>query len=148
MNGIEYPNSTNFIYDFYRFDYWRPLKEINLLFQKRINPSNAYYADGHFSVRTSNYRSLLNFSSISSLYPKLCKDSLHHTCYKIQDATLEQFLFNQSKTINQLKIRPNKRGFNYRKYKGRISGKNLLQILNETPGLSINYTLYIVAHSM
>jgi hypothetical protein len=148
LNGIEYPNSTNFIYDFDRFDYWRPWKEINLLFQKRINPSNAYYADGHFSVRTSNYRSLLNFSSISSLYPKRCKDSLHHTCYKIQDATLEQFLFNQSKTINQLKIRPNKRGFNYRKYKGRIAGKNLLQILNETPGLSINDTLYIVAHSM
>lgn len=148
LNGIEYPNSTNFIYDFDRFDYWRPWKEINLLFQKRINPSNAYYADGHFSVRTSNYRSLLNFSSISSLYPKRCKDSLHHTCYKIKDATIEQFVFNQSKTINQLKMRPNKRGFNYRKYKGRIAGKNLLQILNETPGLSKNDTIYIVAHSM
>ena len=45
-------------------------------------------------------------------------------------------------------MRPNKRGFNYRKYKGRIAGKNLLQILNETPGLSKNDTLYIVAHSM
>ena len=66
----------------------------------------------------------------------------------IQDATFKQFIFNQSKTINQLKMRPNKKGFNLRKYKGRIAGKNLLQIVNEIPNFSKNDTLYIVTHSM
>jgi len=148
VNGIEHPNSSNYIYDFDRFDYWTPWNQINLLFQKRINPSNTYYADGHFSVKTSNYESLLNFTSVSSLYPKRCVDSSNHTCYKIQDATWKQFLMNQSKTINQIKLRSNIKGYNYRKYKGRIAGKNLLQILNESPGLSKNDTLFIVAHSM
>ena len=147
-NGFEYSNSKNYIYDFDRFDYWRPWREINLLFQKRLNPNETYYADGHFSVETSNYRSLLNFSSISSLYPKRCKNPKKHTCHKIQDATFKQFIFNQSKTINQLKMRPNKKGFNLRKYKGRIAGKNLLQIVNEIPNFSKNDTLYIVTHSM
>jgi hypothetical protein len=147
-NGIEFPDSKNFIYDFDRFDYWRPWNDINLLFQKRINPNETYYADGHFSVETSNYRSLINFSSISSTYPKRCENLKKHNCFKIQDATIKQFIFSNSKTINQLKLRPNRKGFNHRKYKGRIAGKNLLQILNENPEFSKNDTLYIVAHSM
>lgn len=147
-NGFEYSNSKNYIYDFDRFDYWRPWREINLLFQKRLNPSETYYADGHFSVETSNYRSLFNFSSISSLYPKRCRNSKKHTCHKIQDATIKQFIFNQSKTINQLKMRPNKKGFNLRKYKGRIAGRNLLQIINEIPDYTKNDTLFVIAHSM
>lgn len=147
-NGLEYPDSKNFIYNFDRYDYWQPWNEINLLFQKRINPDDTYYADGHFSVSTSNYRSLINFSNISTMYPKKCKDPLKHTCYTIQNPTFQQFLFSNSKTINQLKMRPNLYGFNFRKAKGRIAGKNLLQVINENPEFSKNDTLFIVAHSM
>ena len=147
-NGLEYSNSKNFIYDFDRFDYWRPWREINLLFQKRLNPNETYYADGHFSVATSNYRSLINFSSISSLYPKRCINKKNHQCYEIQDESFKQFILNQSKTINQLKMSPNKKGFKLRKDKGRIAGRNLLQIVNEIPDFSKNDTVYIVAHSM
>lgn len=147
-NGFEYANSQNFIYDFDRFDYWKPWNEINLRFQKRLNPNETYYADGHFSVETSNYRSLINFTSVSTLFPKRCPNPLKHRCHYIQNATIKQFLFNQSKSINQLKMRPNRRGFNLRKSKGRIAGKNLLQIINKIPDFSKNDTLYIVAHSM
>lgn len=147
-NGLEYANSQNLIYDFDRFDYWKPWKEINLLFQKRLNPNETYYADGHFSVATSNYRSLFNFTSISTMYPKRCSNPKKHTCHKIQNATVKQFIFNQSKTINQLKMSPNRKGFNLRKSKGRIAGRNLLQIINEIPDFSKNDTVYVVAHSM
>jgi len=147
-NGLEYPNSRNFIYDFDRYDYWRPWKKINLLFQKRINPSETYYADGHFSVATSNYKSLFNFSSISTLYPKRCKNPKKHLCHKIQNETIKQFIFDQSKTINQLKMEPNKKGFELRKNKGKIAGENLLEIINEIPDVSKNDTIFIVAHSM
>lgn len=148
VNGLEYPNSKNFIYDFDRYDYWLPWNEINLLFQKRINPSNTYYADGHFSVSSSNYRSLINFSNIAAMYPKKCANSKNHTCYSIKNPTFQQYLFSNAKTINQLKMRPNKVGFNLRKANGRIAGKNLLQIINENPEFSKNDTLYVVAHSM
>ena len=148
VNGLEYPNSKNFIYDFDRYDYWQPWNEINLLFQKRINPSNTYYADGHFSVSSSNYRSLINFSNIATMYPKKCVNSKKHTCYSIKNPTIQQYLFSYAKTINQLKMRPNRVGFNLRKANGKIAGKNLLQIINENPEFSKNDTLYIVAHSM
>lgn len=146
--GLEFPNSKNFIYDFDRFDYWQPWNKINLLLQKRINPNETYYADGHFSVSTSNYRSLINFTSTSTSYPKRCSNPKKHHCHKIQNATLTQFILDNSKTINLLKMRPNKNGFYYRKHKGKIAGKNLIQIINEIPGYSKNDTLYIVAHSM
>lgn len=146
--GLEFPNSKNFIYDFDRFDYWQPWNKINLLLQKRINPNETYYADGHFSVSTSNYRSLINFTSTSTTYPKRCSNPKKHHCHKIQDATFTQFILDNSKTINLLKMSPNKKGFYYRKHKGKIAGKNLLQIINEIPDYSKNDTLYIVAHSM
>lgn len=146
--GLEFPNSKNFIYDFDRFDYWQPWNKINLLIQKRINPNETYYADGHFSVTTSNYRSLINFSSTSTSYPKRCSNPKKHHCYTLQNATLTQFIIDNSKTMNLLKMHPNKKGFYYRKFKGKIAGKNLLQIINEIPGYSKNDTLYIVAHSM
>ena len=146
--GLEFPNSKNFIYDFDRFDYWQPWNKINLLFQKRINPNETYYADGHFSVSTSNYRSLINFTSTSTSFPKRCSNPKKHHCHKIEDATFTQFILDNSKTINLLKMRANKKGFYYRKHKGKIAGKNLLQIINEIPGYSKNDTLYIVAHSM
>ncbi len=147
-NGLEFPNTNNFIYNFDRYDYWQPWNEINLLFQNRLNVDDTYYADGHFSVSTSNYRSLLNFTNISSTYPKKCSNHLKHTCDTIHNPTFLKFLFSDSKTINQLKMHPNVNGFNLRKSKGRIAGKNLLQVINENPEFSKNDTLFIVAHSM
>ncbi|NBX80304.1 MAG: hypothetical protein EBQ94_08005 [Flavobacteriales bacterium] len=49
--GVEYPDSKNYLYSYDRYNYWRPWNEIDLLFQKRINPSEVWYADGHHSVR-------------------------------------------------------------------------------------------------
>jgi hypothetical protein len=147
-NGLEYPNSKNYIYDFDRFDYWKPWNQINSRFQKRINPTETYYADGHFSVSTSNYRSLINFTKVSAVYPKRCEDSTKHTCYSIHDATWKQFLMNQTKSRKHLEMNPNKEGFNVRKNNGRVAGRNLLQIINAVPGYSKNDTIFVVAHSM
>ena len=78
-NGIEYPNSTNVLHDFDRHQYWTPWNEINSLFINRINPTEIWYADGHHSVATSNFKSVVNFSAISSVYPTPCKNLKKHT---------------------------------------------------------------------
>lgn len=144
-NGLENRNSTNHIYDFDRYDYWEPWNQFNRLMISRINPSETYYADGHFSVSTSNFRSILNFTRISQTYPKRCSNPKKHTCYYSKSTGIVPM---KSKTENQLKKRSNRSGFNQRKEKGRIAGLNLLQITNEIPGFSKNDTLYVVAHSM
>ncbi|MCE3296269.1 MAG: hypothetical protein K0R65_1983 [Crocinitomicaceae bacterium] len=146
--GLEYPDSKNLIYDFDRYDYWERWNQINLLFQNRLNPNETFYADGHFSVSTSNHGSILNFSSLSSIYPKRCANPKKHTCYIWQAPSLKDRLLNDNKTISQLRLRANKKGFNLRRKKGRLAGKNLLQVLNEVPNRSKNDTLYLVAHSM
>jgi hypothetical protein len=147
-HGLEYPNSGNMIYNFDRYDYWRPWQEIDLLFQKRINPSDTYYADGHFSVTTSNHQTLLNFTKISSIYPKRCKNKNKHTCYTTQVNSSGFFSSNTKKTVELHRTKPNKKGFNERRENGRIAGRNLLQLFNELPNKSLNDTIYIVAHSM
>lgn len=144
--GVEFPNSKNMIYDFDRYDYWRPWREIDLRFEKRINPSATYYADGHFSVSTSNYRSLIHFTQISARYPKRCKNPEHHTCQN--QGRTSWFRSSDDATFHLLPNRPNYGGFKKRKDNGRIAGLNLLQQLNEIPNSSANDTLYIVAHSM
>lgn len=146
--GFEYPNSTNHIYAFDRYEYWEPWGEINLKFQNKINPSVTYYADGHFSVRTSNYRSLLNFSRISQAYPKRCENPEKHVCRTVKTNHFLRFLIPTSQTEKLIKLNANEDGFNYRKEKGRIAGMNLLQELNLYPDFSKNDTLYVVAHSM
>ncbi len=146
--GFEYPNSTNHVYDFDRYEYWEPWGEINLKFQSKINPSATFYADGHFSVTTSNYKSLLNFSSVSQIYPKRCADSTKHVCHTVQNNNFWRFLNPTSKTEDLLNMYANTSGFNYRRNKGKIAGWNVLQKLNQYPGFSENDTLYIVAHSM
>lgn len=148
QKGLENKNSTNHIFAFDRYDYWQPWNQINLLFQQRINPSETYYADGHFSVKTSNYRSILNFTRIAQVFPKRCVNLKKHTCYWIENTDIRRYVVQKSHTENVLKMRPNKAGFRYRKEHGQIAGKNLLEILNELPGYSKNDTLYIVAHSM
>lgn len=147
-NGLEFPNSKNYIYDFDRYEYWRPWNEINLMFQKRINASEAYYADGHFSVSTSNYKSLLNFTSLSQTYPKRCLKPSKHTCTYMDASSWKKSFVKKTKTVNSLKMTSNKKGFNLRKRKGRLAARNLLQILNEQAGYSKNDTIFIVAHSM
>jgi hypothetical protein len=147
-NGLEFPNSKNYIYDFDRYEYWRPWNEINLIFQKRLNASEAYYADGHFSVSTSNYRSLLNFSTLSQAFPERCKNKKKHVCSFMKSTSWKKAFVQKTKTVNALKMSSNKSGFNMRKKKGRLAARNLLQILNEQPGASKNDTLFIVAHSM
>lgn len=146
--GFENKNSSNHIYNFDRYDYWQPWNQINLLLQQRINPTETYYADGHFSVATSNYRSILNFTRIAQVFPKRCSNLKKHTCYWMNNTDVRRYVVQKSHTENMLKMRSNKAGFRYRQAHGKIAGKNLLQILNELPGYSKNDTVYIVAHSM
>jgi hypothetical protein len=146
--GLEYPNSGNMIYNFDRYDYWRPWNQIDLLFQKRINPSETYYADGHFSVTTSNHETLINFTTVSTIYPKRCKNKNKHTCYNTTITSSGIFGAKTKKTIDLHRTKSNKKGFKVRYNNGRIAGRNLLQLFNELPNKSSNDTLYLVAHSM
>lgn len=148
LKGFEFPNTNNLIYNFDRYNYWRPWNEIDLLFQKRINPSETFYADGHFSVSTSNHRSLVNFTSVSAVYPKRCKNLKNHVCYKTTIKGGWLFGSREVKTTDLHRTRPNKTGFREREKNGRIAGRNLLQIFNELPNRSDNDTIFIVAHSM
>lgn len=146
--GLEYQNSINLIYSFDRYDYWQPWNEIDTKFKQRINTSSVYYADGHHAVSTSNHRSLINFTKLSQRYPPRCKDSLNHVCYKQLKHSIGMVTGHNERTTSLLPVKSNNEGFNFRKEKGRIAGKNLLMLLNEKPNSSLNDTLYIVAHSM
>ncbi|MFT5778461.1 MAG: hypothetical protein ACI837_001417, partial [Crocinitomicaceae bacterium] len=143
--GLEFPNSNNLIYDFDRYEYWRPWKEFDLLFKDRINPGETYYADGHFSVSTSNHRSLVNFTTLAGIYPKRCQDPNKHVC---KTSSSGGIFHGEEKTVNLFELEPNIDGFNERKRNGKIAGRNLYQMFNELPNKSRNDTLFIVAHSM
>lgn len=147
-HGLEFPNSINRLFTEDRYNYWHPWKQIDDTFKARINPSEHYYADGHHSVSTSNHRSLLNFSTNSSIYPKRCKNRTFHTCYTTSTVGSKFFGSKQAKTLSLLATKPNKRGFATRFNTGTIAGKNLYQMLNELPNSSKNDTLYLVVHSM
>ncbi len=146
QNGLEYPNSSNMIYDFDRYNYWERWKEMDLKFEARINPEETYYADGHFSVSTSNHRSLVGFTTLSGVYPKRCRDMSKHVCKN--EGTGGLFSSSSQKTITLFNLDPNVEGFNERKQNGRIAGRNLIQRFNEIPNKSSNDTLFIVCHSM
>ena len=149
QKGLEFPNSENVLFDFDRFDYWQPWNNIVGLFQKRINPATILYADGHFSVSTSNYKNMVEFTSVSSRYPKRCSNPKKHHCYKTI-TTRSKFLGGTKKenTLDLLPLKANKKGFELRYQNGKTAGLNLLQRLNEIPNRSQNDTLFIVAHSM
>lgn len=138
--GIEFPDSYNFCYTYDRYNYWGKWAGFDQVFIDRIKPYEVYYADGHHSVETSNYRSLIHFLNVVSKYPKPCEGKHHCEYYERFDRT--------HKTMDLLAFRSNKRGFDERRRNGRIAGENLLQLLNEVPGNSRNDTLYLVAHSM
>jgi hypothetical protein len=146
--GLEHPNSENLIYSFDRFDYWRPWEEIDLLFQRRINPSDTYYADGHFSVTTSNHRSLFNFTTTSGMYPRRCLNKKKHTCYYTNISSTRFIGHKKKSTYELLPKGSNKGGFRERVNNGKLAGLNLFQQFNEVPNGSKNDTLYVVAHSM
>lgn len=147
-NGLEFPNSKNLIYDFDRYEYWNPWNKIDEQFQKRLNPGETFYADGHFSVETSNHRSLINFTTTSNNYPKRCENRKHHTCRTSPNPWNFTGIKSDDWTYKRLRTRPNKKGFELRRDNGKIAGKNLFQMLNELPNNSSNDTLFIVAHSM
>jgi hypothetical protein len=146
--GLEFPDSKNLVYNFDRYDYWRPWQAIDEQFRKRINPGETFYADGHFSVSTSNHRSLINFSTLSTIYPKRCLNKEKHHCYSTTSVQSGFFGSRKVKTVSLHNTHPNKRGFEKRRRSGRIAGRNIYQMLNELPNQSKNDTLYIVAHSM
>jgi hypothetical protein len=147
-NGLEYPNSNNIIYDFDRYDYWNPWNAMDSMFVQRINPSKKYYADGHFSVATSNHESLVKFTALAAVYPKRCKDRMRHTCYQTVVTSTGWFGSKNKNTKDLLRLSSNYSGFRERYQNGCIAGRSMLQELNEIPNRSDNDTLYIVAHSM
>ncbi|MNK24857.1 hypothetical protein D3C87_431720 [compost metagenome] len=146
--GLEFPNSLNRLFTEDRYNYWHPWNQVDDSFKLRINPTEYYYADGHHSVSTSNHRSLLNFTTNSSIYPKRCPDSKHHICYRTSTVGSKMFGSKKAKTYSLLATKSNKRGFSIRMNSGRIAGRNLYQMLNELPNSSKNDTLYLVVHSM
>jgi hypothetical protein len=143
--GFELPSSTNLIYSFDRFEYWH---EFDKQMIERINPAESYYADGNFSIATSDYRSLKKFAWVAKWYPERCKDPNHHVCYDLKKtAKWANFIFaDQSESL--LYMSSNKIGFQKRYRNGQIAGRNMLQMLNEIPNKSKNDTLYIACHSM
>lgn len=147
-NGLEFPNSFNHVYSTDQYNYWHPWNAIDDFFKQRLDPTESYYVDGHFSVATSNHRSLLNFTTLSARYPKRCMKKGKHVCYYTTSVGSKFFGKKRVKTISLHRTRPNKKGFNYRRENGKIAGRNLLQVLNELPNTSANDTLFIVAHSM
>lgn len=142
-SGIEYQDSKNVLYNFDRYKYWTPWNQINHLFAKRINPSEIWYADGHHSVATSNYNSVVNFSAVSAIYPLPCKNLKKHRCYRTK-ITGNKVV----DTYSLLATTPNTSGFIKRMNSGKIAGINLKMLLNELPNASSNDTLFMVCHSM
>jgi len=146
-NGLELPKSTNLIYSFDRFRYWY-YKDFDTKFRERINPSESYYADGNFSISTSNHRNIKNFIKLIAAYPSRCSNENKHICYHSSSTAKWLSFFQSDYTIDLLRKRSNKSGFKTRLENGKIAGRNLYQLLNEVPNKSKNDTLYIVAHSM
>ena len=140
--GVEFPDSKNQLFSIDRYAYWEPWKQFNMRFQERIHADEIWYADGHHSVATSNHESVLKFAGTAAIYPKLCQTVKHHCFQTILPSN------QRVATMSLLATNPNYDGFNLRYKRGKIAGRNLLQVLNEAPNYSANDTLYIVSHSM
>lgn len=140
--GVEFPDSKNQLFSMDRYSYWEPWKQFNQRFQQRIQADEIWYADGHHSVSTSNHGSVIHFAGTASIYPPLCQSKTHH-CYQTKLPSNQRV-----STMKLLATSPNYDGFNLRFQRGKIAGKNLLQVLNEAPNYSKNDTIYLVSHSM
>lgn len=138
--GLEHPRSKNLIYGADGFNYW-PQENFIATFEQRLATERTFFADGHHSVRTSNHRSLLQFMSGASLYPKPCLGT--HSCSTTKIANQQEV-----RTYNLLATKSNKEGFNQRYQAGKQAGRNLLQELSRNGNDPQNDTLYVVSHSM
>lgn len=147
-NGLEFPDSYNHIYPTDVHSYWRPWNDFDEQVKARIHPMETFYLDGHFSVATSNYKGLIQFTSLAARFPKRCSNPQKHHCFTMPKVTSAFWKGKTIQTRNALALSSNKSGFNKRRSNGRIAGRNILQALNELPNTSKNDTLFIVAHSM
>jgi hypothetical protein len=147
-NGFEFPNSLNMIYTTDHYKYWERWDKINKRFIDKLNPAETYYADGHFSVSTSNHRNLYNFTKLATIYPKRCRNLRKHKCYHTNVISTGIVGKKKKETYSMLSQDPNRKGFRERLNNGKIAAKNLLMMFNEIPNRSNNDTIYIVAHSM
>jgi hypothetical protein len=138
--GLEHPRSRNLIFGADAFNYW-PQENFIATFEKRLATERTLFADGHHSVRTSNHRSLLQFMSSASLYPKPCLGK--HSCSTTKIANQQEV-----RTYNLLATKSNKEGFMQRYQAGKQAGRNLLQELSRNGNDPQNDTLYVVSHSM
>ena len=138
--GLEHPRSKNLIYSSDLFAYW-PQENFIATFEQRLSTERTFYADGHHSVSTSNHRSLLQFVSGASLYPKPCPGE--HTCATTKIANQQEV-----RSYNLLATKSNREGFLRRYRAGKQAGRNLLQELSKDGNDTHNDTLFAVSHSM
>ncbi len=119
----EHNETDNLVTSKDRYHYWYELDD---RFIDTLKPTDYYYLDASMSVKTSNHRSFIRFAK--SWY-------------------LSNHLINRKKgglNFNRLNQKPNEKGFNYRREKGRIGGKTLQMALHT----KVKDTLDIVCHSM
>lgn len=138
--GLEHPRSKNLIYNTDIHSYW-PQGQFIAILQKRLQPNQTLYADGHQSVKTSNHTSLFKFISSAAIYPKPCNNE--HRC-----ATTKITNQQEVRTYSLLATTPNYEGFRKRYLAGLQAGRNLLQELTKNGNNPKNDTLYAVSHSM
>lgn len=111
-----------------RFHYWLRLDKA---FINRIKPDDYFYIDGNNSIRTSNHRSMANFSVSYSRVKALRKKDRNRYDYHVLNTT------------------PNDSGFYYRKTQGVLAGQAYLTLKCNSPAcLEVRDTIDIVCHSM
>ena len=158
-NKIEINTTENKIYSADLFKYWNQWDRFDDRFIAKLQAHEVYYADGHHPIKTSNYgltKNPFNLSIINNIgnlsyfyfaaahFPSTCKDLSKHTCRYVNIPNL-----GVKNTWELLPSITNHIGFNQRRESGKISGKNLLQLINaENRVGSSKDTLYIVCHSM
>lgn len=120
--------SDNLITKKDRFHYWLRLDKA---FVNRIKPDDYYYIDGNNSIKTSNHRSMANFSLSYSRIKALRKKDRNKYEYHLLNTV------------------PNDSGFFYRKEQGKLAALAYLNLKCNSPAcLEVKDTLDIVSHSM
>ncbi|MCE3296348.1 MAG: hypothetical protein K0R65_2062 [Crocinitomicaceae bacterium] len=111
-----------------RFHYWLRLDKA---FINRIKPDDYFYIDGNSSIRTSNHRSMANFSLSYSRVKSLRKKDRNRYDYHLLNTT------------------PNDSGFYYRKTQGVLAAQAYLTLKCNSPAChEVKDTIDIVCHSM
>jgi hypothetical protein len=132
----ENPNTDNSVADNDRHKYW---SNIDASFIHRLKSTQTYYADGHMSINTSNHWDIGNFccSMLTAINTELSRQT--------KKQLDKRDLCYDSGTV--LNTTPNTEGFERRKAKGRVAGKNFADRLKAS-AFSASDTLDIVCHSM